>query len=44
MWTDDRANDGGIYPSQELGNRERITFLNWYERWLDQSLHEAAVR
>ena len=44
IWTDDRANDGGIYPSQELCNRERITFLNWYERWLDQSLHETAVK
>lgn len=26
IWTDDRANDGGIYPSQALGHRERVTF------------------
>jgi len=38
IWTDDRGNDGGIYPSQELGNKERITFLNWYEMWLDNSI------
>ena len=40
IWTDDRGNDGGIYPSHELGNKERITFLNWYELWLDNSLNE----
>lgn len=40
IWTDDRGNDGGIYPSNELGNKDRITFLNWYELWLDNSLNE----
>lgn len=40
IWTDDRANDGGIYPSQELGNIEKLSFLDWYELWLDQSLAE----
>lgn len=40
VWTDDRASDNGIYPSFELGNREKITFLNWYELWLDNSLNE----
>ena len=47
IWTDDRANDGGIYPSQELGNTERLNFLDWYELWLDQSLveiHEKQVQ
>jgi hypothetical protein len=38
MWTDDRTNDAGLYPTTELGNTERITFLDWYELWLDQSL------
>ena len=38
IWTDDRGSDGGIYPSCELGNKDRITFLNWYELWLDNSL------
>lgn len=40
VWTDDRANDGGIYPSHELGNPNKISFLDWYELWLDQSLVE----
>lgn len=40
IWTDDRGNDGGIYPSNELGNKDKITFLNWYELWLDNSLNE----
>lgn len=39
-WTDDRGSDNGIYPSSELGNEHRITFLNWYELWLDNSLKE----
>lgn len=38
IWTDDRGSDGGIRPSYELGNKEKITFLNWYELWLDNSL------
>jgi len=40
IWTDDRASDNGIYPSRELGNEDRITFLNWYEKWLDNSLSQ----
>lgn len=40
IWTDDRTSDNGIYPSEELGNRGRITFLDWYERWLDNSIAE----
>lgn len=40
IWTDDRGSDGGIRPSYELGNKEKITFLNWYELWLDNSLVE----
>lgn len=40
MWTDDRANDSGIYPTIELGNKDKITFLDWYELWLDNSLLE----
>ena len=40
IWTDDRGNDQGIYPSYELGNKNKITFLNWYELWLDNSLKE----
>lgn len=40
IWTDDRSSDYGIHPSQELGNKDRITFLDWYEQWLDNSLSE----
>jgi hypothetical protein len=40
IWTDDRSSDYGIHPSQELGNTDRITFLDWYERWLDNSTAE----
>ena len=40
IWTDDRSSDYGIHPSFELGNKDRIKFLNWYEKWLDNSLLE----
>lgn len=38
IWTDDRTNDSGIYPTTELGNTEKISFLDWYELWLDISI------
>jgi hypothetical protein len=44
IWTDDRASDNGIYPSIELGNKEKITFLNWYELWLDNSIREIKAK
>lgn len=40
MWTGDRVNDNGLFPSTELENSDRITFLNWYELWLDKPLNE----
>ncbi len=40
IWTDDRGSDNGIYPSYELGNKDKISFFNWYELWLDNSLKE----
>jgi hypothetical protein len=40
IWTDDRGSDNGIYPSHELGNKGKISFLNWYELWLENSLKE----
>lgn len=40
VWTDDRTNDGGIYPSIELGNEGKLGFFDWYEKWLDNSLKE----
>jgi hypothetical protein len=44
VWTDDRANHEGIHPSYELGNTEKITFLDWYELWLDNSLKKLAAK
>ncbi len=38
IWTEDRGNDGGIYPAMQLGNKDKITFLDWYELWLDTSI------
>jgi hypothetical protein len=40
IWVDDRCNDGGIYPDRYFGNEGRITFLPWYELWLDKSLSQ----
>lgn len=42
VWTDGRCSDAGIFPS-ELGNKERLNFLDWYELWLDKSLKELNV-
>ncbi|GEP90576.1 hypothetical protein SAMN05660909_02938 [Chitinophaga terrae (ex Kim and Jung 2007)] len=42
IWSDDRGNDAGIYPSLELGNEKKLSFLDWYEYWLDSSLSELA--
>jgi hypothetical protein len=41
MWSDDRGSEAGVYPSFELGNEDKIAFLDWYELWLDNSLKEA---
>lgn len=40
IWTDDRTNDNGIYPSFELGNKQKVKFLDWYELWLENSINE----
>jgi len=40
IWVDDRSNDNGLYPDHYFGNRERLTFLAWYEAWLDRSLEQ----
>ncbi|GJM13163.1 MAG: hypothetical protein DHS20C12_15660 [Pseudohongiella sp.] len=44
IWVDDRAGDGGLFPDNYYGQTSRTTFLDWYELWLDESLHEAKVR
>jgi hypothetical protein len=51
VWSDERADDGGILPYHPgpyrtegfsliplSGARVRMTFLQWYEDWLDTSL------
>lgn len=40
LWIDDRCNEQGIYPNPYIENRERITFLDWYEHWIDTELKE----
>ncbi|WP_044171216.1 SMI1/KNR4 family protein [Flectobacillus major] len=44
IWTDDRGNDGGIYPTIQLGEKAKISFLDWYELWLDNSISEIKSR
>lgn len=38
IWFDDRCNDHGIYSAPGIKENEKITFLDWYEEWLDKSL------
>lgn len=40
IWVDDRCNEQGIYPNPYIENRERISFLDWYEHWIDIELKE----
>ena len=41
MWQDSRVSDAGIVPLKDSGGKARITFLQWYEDWLDRSIREA---
>ena len=43
IWTDDRGNDGGIYPTNQLEEKVKINFLDWYELWLDKSISEIKI-
>lgn len=42
LWLDDRTNDGGIGPILESGQRQ--CFLDWYLRWLDESVMQLKDR
>lgn len=42
IWVDSRVNDGGIFPDPFFKDDGRISFLEWYEFWLDQSLKEVS--
>lgn len=44
IWVDDRCNDQGIYPDTYFYDQHRLTFLDWYELWLDQSLGKLATK
>ena len=40
IWVDDRCNDQGIYPDPYFQTEDRISFLKWYELWLDKELRK----
>lgn len=40
IWSDDRGNDEGLHPFTGFSNEVPISFLDWYERWLDKGLKE----
>ena len=40
IWVDDRVNENGIFPDPYFDITDKITFLDWYELWLDISLKE----
>ncbi len=38
LWIDGRCNSQGIYPDSQTDKSNRISFLNWYEAWLDTEI------
>jgi len=46
IWSDDRCSDYGIYPFNyyTFNNQKRLTFFDWYEGWLDQSINKIKVK
>ncbi|MFP5043134.1 SMI1/KNR4 family protein, partial [Parasediminibacterium sp. JCM 36343] len=42
IWVDDRANNNGIYPSISKSTSRRLTFFEWYDEWLTESLSQLA--
>jgi SMI1 / KNR4 family (SUKH-1) len=44
IWVDDRMNGTGIFPFDYFGNMGRITFLDWYEIWLQQSFEKIKTK
>ncbi|MGE6220002.1 SMI1/KNR4 family protein [Nubsella zeaxanthinifaciens] len=43
IWVDDRTNGNGIFPDPYFDITDKITFLDWYELWLDKSLKEKNI-
>ncbi len=42
IWVDDRASDYGIYPAISKVTGGRMTFIDWYDEWLTESLNQFA--
>ena len=42
IWIDDRANDNGIFPAISKATKRRLTFIEWYDEWLTESLNQAS--
>ena len=42
IWVDDRAGDYGIYPAISKTTGGRLTFIEWYDEWLTESLSQFA--
>jgi len=43
VWNDNRADRGGLAPLHQRG-RERVTFLQWYNDWLEEALQQVGIR
>jgi hypothetical protein len=42
VWCDNRADYKGLYPLQADGH-ERVSFFQWYRRWLDEALSKLQI-
>ncbi|MBS1636917.1 MAG: SMI1/KNR4 family protein [Bacteroidetes bacterium] len=40
IWVDDRANDMGLYPAISKFTKQKMTFTDWYDEWLNESIKE----
>lgn len=38
IWADDITNGNGLFPDPYFQTEKRLTFLEWYELWLDVSI------
>ena len=41
IWVDDRCNDQGLYPAPYFKSKTKLSFLDWYELWLDIEIKKA---
>lgn len=42
VWNDFRADERGLSPVQ-IGSLQRVTFLQWYQSWLDDALKQSGL-